>query len=272
MAHEVEPPTEPGVAVPNYADVLHARADEHKAARALEREKPSRDEVKQIAVSVVRRWGLITVALSAVIALLVSIAALAQALSTDSDLTAALEKLDQANSTLEARGQQPVPEPAMANPTDAITAAVTAQVLASLPPSPTADEVASRIQGAVIANVTVPGPTTAQLAASVSEYLQANPPSPGPAPSQAEIDAAVGRALAANPPPAGPAGRDGISGANGRDGVDGKNGEDGADSTVPGPQGETGPPGPTCPEGSTATEHEVVTTEGPVTALLCTPT
>lgn len=183
---------------------------------------------------------------------------------------AAMAKLDETNRELQARGQEPVAAPAGTDPADAVAAAVTARVIAQLPATPTAEQVAAAIVPTVTANVL--GPSQQQIAASVSRYFSLNPPQPGPPPSQADIDAAVQRALAQNPPPAGPTGPAGPAGPAGQAGADGK---PGADSTVPGPAGATGatgPPGPTCPEGSTATQHEVVTTDGPVDALLCTPT
>jgi hypothetical protein len=244
MTDPVEPPDEPTEQItlpPSYADVLHARASEHKAARDLVADRPSRAEVKRIAESAGRRWGLLTLVCGSVLALLVSIAALANSISTDSTVDAALDKLASANSTLEARGQEPVPAPGPLDPADTLTAAITAQVLASLPPSPTADEVAARIQGAVIANVTPPGPSAQELAAAVAAYFERFPPQPGPPPSQAEIDAAVARALAQNPPPAGPPGPAGPAGPAG---PQGPAGPAGADSTAPGPEGEPGEQGP----------------------------
>lgn len=157
----------------------------------------------------------------------------------------ALSKLDEANRELQARGQQPVATPASGDPADAVAAAVTARVIAQLPPTPTAEQVAQAIVPAVTANVL--GPSQAQITAAVGAYFVRNPPQPGPPPSQADIDAAVQRFLSQNPPPAGP------KGDKGDKGDQGEPGEDGADSTEPGPRGPEGPPGPP-PAGWTFTD------------------
>lgn len=155
----------------------------------------------------------------------------------------ALGKLKEANDQLEARGQAPVATPPNADPSDAITAAVLAQVLAKLPPAPTAAQVAAVVQPAVTAQVV--GPSQATLAALVSQYFANNPTAP-------QIQAAVAQFLTLHPPERGPQGDPGLPGKSPEclsepaqcRGVDGTNGKDGADSTVP------GPPGPACPPGS----------------------
>lgn len=219
------------------------------------------------------RWiGIVGALFAVLLSLGVSTAALSSAMTaraqsqeTQRTVEAALARLEQANTTLESRGQEPIPAPPSPDPTEAIAAAVLAQVLASLPPSPTADEVAGRIQSAVVSSLI--GPTGDELAGLVASYFQTHPPRPGPPPSQEAIQAAVDAAYAANPP------------ADGRDGVDGQSppclseprqcrgedGEDGADSTVP------GPPGPTCPADWSLDRFTVVTTTGPVETVLCQP-
>lgn len=237
---------------PTRADVTQAREVEREVAEETYRVAADRlpRQVRGVArveaARVARRIG----AIGAVLAVLASVAIAVAAYSTATNardvatanaetIELALGRLDRANDTLTARGQTPVPQPVQPDdPTEAIAAAVLAQVLASLPPSPSADDVAARIQGAVTAQVL--GPTTDELARLVAAYFEANPPQPGPPPTQAQIDAAVARAIAANPP------RDGVDGQSppclstpdmcqGADGTDGANGEPGRSVTA-GPQ------------------------------------
>lgn len=187
----------------------------------------------------------------------------AQAAQAERDATVdtALKRLQEANGELEARGQAPVLTSETPDQSEAIAAAVLAQVLAQLPPAPSAEEVAARIQGAVTANVL--GPTRQQVIDEVAGYFATNPPVPGPPPSSEAIRAAVAAELEANPPPPGAPGRDGEDGQDGvtppclsepgqcrgEDGQDGQNGQDGADSTVPGSPAESWTwPDPGAPE------------------------
>lgn len=240
---------------PTRLDVRKARAAERAAAEQTYRVAAdrlprrvrgiARDEAGKVA----RRIGLWGAVLAALLSIAIALAAYStadraadSAAATRETVSTALERLDAANDTLQARGQVPVPPPATADdPTAAITAAVLAQVLASLPPSPTADDVAARVQSAVTASVL--GPATGELTRLVAEYFATNPPQPGPPPTQAQIDAAVARAIAADPP------RDGTDGQSppclstpamcvGEDGTNGTNGVDGAPgrSVTAGPQ------------------------------------
>lgn len=253
----------PARPVPTGADVQSARRQVRAAAAEAGRaEEALPRRIREIAGKaggeagsrVARRIGLIGAILAALMSVAISTVALntsADAKATAATVSAALERLAQANNTLESRGQEPVPTPPTPDPTDAIAAAVLAQVLASLPATPTADDVAAQLRSAVTANVM--GPAMDRLAAEVSNYFARNPPRQGPAPSPAEIQAAVDRRYAANPPRDG---EDGLSppclseprqcrgedGTNGANGTNGTNGQDGADSTVPGPQGPSGPP------------------------------
>lgn len=193
-----------------------------------------------------RLWGIITLALALLISFLAGGLAVNTKLATSADISAirvaeqqrqqqvdnALDKLNQANKVLESRGQPPIPTPPAGDPNDAITAAVTARVIAQLPPAPTAQQVADAIAPAVTASVV--GPSQAELAGLVAAYYQAHPPQPGPPPSEAAIRAAVDASLAANPP------------ASGAPGPPGPKGDpcSPSDPACVGPQGPAGPAGP----------------------------
>lgn len=244
-------PTEPaGVPTPNLVDVLHATHEAREIAQQAAEEEPGR--VAAIATEVggkagrlegarvSRRFGLLALLVAFLVPLLLASLAYRNSVTTDREVDAALERLEQANVTLEARGQEPVQLPAADDPTQVVAAAVTAQILASLPPTPTAEEVADRLQGAVIGSLT--GPSLNELARLVAGYFQDNPPQPGPPPTEAQIRAAVDASLAANPPAPGLPGRDGaactpdIPACRGPIGLTGAAGADGA-------TGATGPPG-----------------------------
>lgn len=259
--HELDDPTGP---VPSQTEVDEAYADVEQA-RLVEREvaeqtyKVAADRLprrvqgiaRTEAARVARRIGLIGAVLAALLSVAIAVAAYSTATGAARTATTtqqALERLDQANDTLTARGQVPVPAPERTDdPTETISAAVLAQVLAALPPSPTADEVATRIQSAVVAQVL--GPSMDELTRQVAAYLEANPPEPGPAPTEQQILAAVERVYAENPPRDGVDGVDGQSppclntptrcqGADGTDGADGIDGQDGVDgrSILTGPE------------------------------------
>lgn len=155
----------------------------------------------------------------------------------------ALGKLAEANKELQARGQAPVSVTENPDPSEAIQAAVLAKVLAQLPPTPTAAQVAAILQPTATAQVV--GPSRDTLAELVAAYYRDNPTAP-------QIQAAVAAYLQANPPERGPQGDPGIQGVQG---VPGESppclsepaqcrGPAGADSIVPGPQGPQGLPGP----------------------------
>lgn len=243
--------TEP-IQSPTEADVAAAQHELREAGEATYRlasdQLPRSVEriATRAATSTARRIGAIGVIFAALVALAMSLTSLSLASSAressaaaqlaaetaQQQVAAAMVKLDEANRTLTARGQAPVPSPRPPDPTSAIAAAVLAQVLAQLPPTPTAEQVAERLQATVTANVL--GPTTDQLARLVAGYFATNPPKPGPPPTQQQIQAAVDRAYAQNPP---------------------KNGTDGAPGPIgaPGPPGKDGAPGPACPPGTRLT-------------------
>jgi hypothetical protein len=219
----------------------------------------AREEAVQTAQQAVRRNWRWTNLAAALVAVVVSIATssisyyTAQAAAADADqaiilgqsakqtVDDALAKLTTANEQLASRGQAPVETSPDPDPTEAIQAAVLAQVLAKLPPAPTAEQVAEVVQPAVAAQVV--GPSRDTLAQLVAQYFAQNP-------TAAQIQAAVDSYLARNPPERGPQGQPGERGEKGDKGDRGDQGLPGADSTVPGPQGDTGPPGPSCPDGS----------------------
>lgn len=221
---------------PTEDDMLAARKAERTVAQQYEvaagqATRAVRRVAGEEARKVSRRWGLIAALFAVLLSLGVSVAAYgtaasatALATSTKQTVDTALGRLGDANRALTARGQEPVPTPPDATPAEAIQSAVLAQVLASLPASPTPADVASRIQGAVVAQIL--GPTQDQLSTLVANYFAAHPPQPGPAPSDAQIRAAVDASLAANPPASG---RDGSNGQPGKDGQNGTNGVDGKD-------------------------------------------
>lgn len=206
------PDTEP---VPTREEVAAAMAEPRALAEQAAAEEPQRvaEIAQRVAGRTARRYGLGALVVAVVVSLAVSIAALSTAAATDERVEVALARLDEANATLAARGQPPVRPPG--DTPEAVTAAaVAAQVLASLPPTPTAREVADRLRGAVIGALV--GPSFDELARLVDDYFVANPPVPGPAPTAEQIRAAVAAELAENPPPPGPQGEPGQPGVEGR--------------------------------------------------------
>lgn len=133
--------------------------------------------------------------------------------------SAAVTALQQANAELAARGQSPVAPPSPGAPdSDTLVAATTARVLAACQVC-SAAEIGRLVAVAVAAQPV--GPSPAELATAIANYLQANPPAPGRngdngrdgdkgepgrPPTAEEIQDAVTAYLAANPPPAGPQG------------------------------------------------------------------
>lgn len=222
---------------PTFEDLQKARADERHAVEATLQQAEqtpenvreiARTEAKHSASTISRRYGKWGLAFTIIVPTIVSLLAVGLVLdnraATDQleraqvqsqqTIDAALDKQRQFNEQLIARGQAPVPEPdEPTNPAEALAAAVTANVLAALPPEPNADQVGAAIQTAVVANLL--GPTRAQLTSEVSAYFAANPPQPGPGPTPQQIQEAVDRAYAANPPKDGDPGKDGVDGAPG---------------------------------------------------------
>lgn len=242
-------------------DMLDARQDERdaveQAAMVADQVLPRRVEriAKATAQRESRRYGLMAAFFAAMIAVGVAVLSLsvaqaaassageARALSASAQqaVTDALAKLQTANDQLTSRGQDPVTVEPDPDPTEAVRAAVLAQVLAQLPPAPTADQIAAVVQPAVAAQVI--GPSRDQIAQLVAAYFAQNP-------TAAQIQAAVDNFLTRNPPERGPAGE---RGEQGEQGDPGEPGQPGADSTVPGPpgaEGPQGPSGPACPDGS----------------------
>lgn len=179
--------------------------------------KPSRREVVRIAVIA----AIVISILGSAFSIAISTLALGQASQTAADVRAnerlaqqAYEAAQAANGQLTARGQVgvPVPPPSSEDPTGTIVAASAARVLAALPPTPTAQQVAQ------------------QLAADQA----LNPPAPAPA----AVIAIVADYLAAHPAPPGPSGEPGAPGTPGSNGENGKDGEVGP----VGPEGKQGPP------------------------------
>jgi hypothetical protein len=133
-------------------------------------------------------------------------------------------------------------------------------------PPPTDAQVFAAVESYFRANpVESVEPTPTAIAAAVSNYLTEHPPAPGepgPPPTAEQISTAVADYLTENPPASGP----------------------------PGPQGERGPPPspedvaaavedyltdhplPMCPEGYEASAETVLTTDGPIQAVICTVT
>lgn len=106
---------------------------------------------------------------------------------------------EQANAALERRGQPPVPipQPGVADDSDVLVAAATAQVLEKLPDtSPTEAELASAIVSVAANNRALFAASPQQIATEVAGYF------------------------VLNPPPVGPVGPSGQPGADGQDGAD----------------------------------------------------
>lgn len=245
--HELWDPDAPPTAV-------EVQAAQEESREALEQSEMAagrleHEHVERVATRTARResrkyglWGAVFAALIAVgiSVLAVSLAEKASANADQAALSAqsaqhtvddALAELNAANKQLQERGQAPVQAPADPDPSEAIQAAVLAKVLAQLPAAPTAEQVAAVLQPAVVAQVT--GPTRDQLAQLVADYFAQNP-------TAAQIQAAVDNYLNRNPPAPGP------KGDKGDDGKAGKDGDSppclsepaqcrGADSAIPGP-------------------------------------
>lgn len=277
--------------VPTYADVLRSTSAARDLAQQATDEQPGwvtsiakeagEKAGRTAGAAVSRRFGLLALVIAFLVPLLLSVLAYGNSVATDRQVDQALERLQQANVTLESRGQEPVTPPPADDPTQVIAAAVTAQVLASLPPTPTAEEVAERLQGVVIGSLQ--GPSFDELASLVAGYFRANPPQPGPPPTEAQIRDAVAAALAVNPPaagakgdmgeaclptnpacvgPAGPSGPTGSVGATGATGAAGAKGEAGE-------TGPMGPAGPACGDGTEQREYTILTTDGAKLTRVC---
>jgi hypothetical protein len=189
-------------------------------------------------------WGVLFAALVSLAVSLVAVSVAAKASTTAEQATEsaqaarhtiddALAELAAANKQLQERGQAPVQVAPNPDPSDAIQAAVLAKVLAQLPATPTAQQVAAVLQPAVAAQVT--GPSRDTLAQLVSSYFADNPTTP-------QIQAAVDSFLTQHPPKDGNDGRDGDKGEKGDsppclEEASQCRGQNGTDSTVAGPPG-----------------------------------
>jgi hypothetical protein len=181
--------------------------------------KPSRREVVRIAVIA----AIVISVLGSAFSIAVSTLALSQTHQTAADLATqgrlaqqAYDAAQAANAQLTARGQAqvPIPPPNPDDPTQTIVAASAARVLAALPPTPTAQQVAQQLAADQALNP--PAPAPAAVIAIVADYLAAHPAPPG---------------------------KDGEPGQPGQPGQPGKDGDTG-------PQGEKGEKGdpPTAAE------------------------
>lgn len=162
--------------------------------------------------------------------------------------------------------------------------------LGATPVAPPADKVRENPTAPIpTPSTTVVGPSDAQVFAAVADYFKSHPVGPTPA----DIAAAVVNYLTVHPPAAGPKGDPGAGptadqmatavatfcGQNpalcqGPKGDQGDKGDPG-----PGPTAEqladavrgyvAANPLPTCPDGTSATAETVLTTTGPVDAVIC---
>jgi hypothetical protein len=179
--------------------------------------KPSRREVVRIAVAA----AVVISVLGSAFSIAISTFALGQTHQTAADVRTnerlaqqAYDAAQAANGQLAARGQAqvPVPPPTADDPSATIVAASAARVLASLPKTPTAQQVAQQLAADQALNPPAPAPSA--VIAIVADYLKAHPA---------------------------PAGQPGVNGENGQDGADGQDGKDG-DTGPQGPEGKPGPP------------------------------
>jgi len=253
---------------PTKDDLRRARAEERRAVGRVATRATQAEALPRVVRGIVNRrgrtWGLVTLALALIAAVLASLVVSNLALSSS---TATREALEQAraefvagNRQLQEQGRPPVPAPAdMADTTETIIAAATARVLAALPEDPTADDVAERIEAEVVRAVIGPGQD--RLRAEVNRYFEINGAQFRAPPITPEaIDAAVARRLEQFPP---------------ERGERGERGEPCLPS-IPecvGPMGDTGEKGdqgdPACPPPRVLVLREVVTTTGTEEALLC---
>lgn len=123
----------------------------------------------------------------------------------------AIRALEEANRDLQARGQQPVSSPPDLQSGEALVAAATARVLATLPPSPM--------------------PTAQQVGDAVASYMVTNPVGIPASLVASQVSAYLG----ANPPPSGEQGEKGDRGEKGDAGDKGTTGDKGADGHTPTP-------------------------------------
>jgi hypothetical protein len=234
--------------VPTYADVRQTSQVAQELAQQAAADEPRRVESiakaagkaagETAARQVSRRSALVGLLVALIVPLLVASIALSTAVSTAGDVAdvqVALDRLAEANDELASRGQPPVLAPAGGDAEEVSAAAITAQVLASLPEAPTAEQVADLLRGAVVGSLR--GPSFDELARLSGDYFSRLPAPPGP--SAEQIQTAVDRRYAENPPDPGRDGRNGVDGENGQNGTDGENGADGRNG-IDGVDGQPG--------------------------------
>jgi hypothetical protein len=179
----------------------HAAAE--RVADAVER-KPDWPQVRRFVLVAVVSVSLLMASVSVAISVLASrsvsaaaadAAAANRAVGENRDLAnKAYQTALEANEALKQRGQAPVPVPEPDNASEALVAAATASVLASLPPAP--------------------APSREALAEAVATYMATHPVTPL-GPNIGQVSEALAAYLAANPPPSGEKGEPGTPGEKG---------------------------------------------------------
>lgn len=217
-------------------DVDRTLAAGHAAAEAVvdavER-KPDWPQVRRFvlvaSLSVALLMGAVSIAVSVLASRSVSVAvadaaAANRTVGENRELAnKAYQAAQEANEALKSRGQAPVPVPPPDNASEALVAAATAQVLASLPSAapPSREALAEAVANYMAVNPVTPiGPSIGQVSEALAGYFVANPPpsgekgepgtpglpgtpgekgEPGPPPTAAEIQAAFVAYVQANP-------------------------------------------------------------------------
>lgn len=144
-------------------------------------------------------------------------------------------------------------------------------------PGPSDADVRAAVEDYFRRNPVAPGrpPTPAEIAAAVINYLRANPPAAGPigpGPTGPQIATAVASYLTTNPPPAGPKGDTGTAGTKGDTGAQGEPGRGPTAAEISAAVAEyirDNPP-PSCAAGYRLTVRTLITSTGPVEAMVCT--
>lgn len=181
-----------------------------------------------------------------------------------SQIEALYAALGDEQSAAEQRGEEPVAPP----PEDLIEDPEYDEPATPEPRGPTDAQVYEAVQAYFEAHpVTADGPSAAEIAAAVADYLAEFPPGP----TAEQVSTAVAAYLTANPPAPGEDGQVGASGPPG------PAGEQGAPGRAPTPEEiaaevqdyMTEHPLPVCPEGAAPEAHTIVTAEGPVDAVIC---
>lgn len=137
-------------------------------------------------------------------------------------ITALSGGLSTAEAQLRQHGISPIPK---------APSVIVSEVAGPPGPGPSDSQVQSAVDSYLLAHPPTANVDPAALAVTVDAYLSEHPPSPGPPPPTAEVAADVASYLQANPPPSGPAGPQGSPGV----------GEQGPAGPA-GPQGDPGRP------------------------------